>query len=191
MGKQWKTAGKKEQASKKGALFTKLSREIQVAVRLGGAKPSHNPRLKLALESARSHSLPKDTIKQAMAKSAGTHLSESILEILYEGFGPYGTAFLVLCLTDNRTRTVSEIRYLFKKHNGQLGKSGSVMWMFEKTLPAPADTPSASAEDKAEKIYKAKNQITLSREQKEKALALWKDLVNHRDCQSVYTNCSF
>ena len=132
MGKQWKTAGKLNQAEKKGALFTKLSREIQVAVRLGGLHSDSNHRLKLALETARSHSLPKDTIDRAIAKGQGQKSEDQIEELIYEGFGPHGIAVVVLCLTDNRVRTVSEIRHLFKKHKGSMGDSGSVMWMFDK-----------------------------------------------------------
>ncbi len=132
MGKQWKTASKLAQANKKGALFTRLSREIQVAVRLAGPHPENNHRLKLALETARSHSLPKDTIDRAIAKGSGQTPEDQIEEVIYEGFGPHGVAIIVVCLTDNRTRTVSEIRHLFKKHKGNMGESGSVVWMFEK-----------------------------------------------------------
>ena len=132
MGKQWKTAGKLTQAGKKGALFTKLSREIQVAVRLAGPHPENNHRLKLALETARAHSLSKDTIERAIFKASGQKEEDQIEEVIYEGFGPHGVAMIVHCLTDNRTRTVSEIRYLFKKNQGNIGESGSVMWMFGK-----------------------------------------------------------
>lgn len=132
MGKQWKTAGKLAQASKKGSLFTKLSREIQVAVRLAGPHPESNHRLKLALETARSHSLPKDTIERAITKGSGQKAEDQIEETIYEGFGPHGVAVIVHCLTDNRVRTVSEVRYLFKKHQGNMGESGSVLWMFDK-----------------------------------------------------------
>ena len=131
MGKQWKAAGKQEKSNKKGALFTKLSREIQVAVRLGGCFPENNHRLKLALEVARQYSLPKDTIKRALQKGSGNRSQEQIEEVTYEGFGPHGVAMVVLCLTDNRVRTVSEVRYLFKKQGGSLGESGSVMWIFD------------------------------------------------------------
>ncbi len=132
MGKQWKTAGKQAQAEKKGTLFTKLSKEIQVAVRLAGPHPENNHRLKLALETARSHSLPKDTIERAIAKGRGQKEGELIEEVVYEGFGPHGVAVIALCLTDNRARTVSEIRLMFKKYKGRMGESGSVMWMFDK-----------------------------------------------------------
>lgn len=132
MGKQWKTASKLTQAHKKGALFTKLSREIQVSVRLAGANPENNSRLKLALDNARMHSLSKDTIDRAILKASGQQEGDIIEEIIYEGFGPYGVAMIISCLTDNRTRTVSEIRFLLKKNKGNLGASGSVIWMFNK-----------------------------------------------------------
>ena len=138
MGKQWKTAGKEVQASKKGALFTKLSREIQVAVRLAGPYPENNSRLKLALEVARSYSLPKDTIKRAIHQGKGSTSEDQIEEVIYEGFGPYGVAMIVICLTNNRARTASEVRFIFKKHKGNMGESGSVMWMFEKVALAEA-----------------------------------------------------
>ena len=141
MGKQWKTAGKLEQAGKKGALFTRLSREIQVAVRLGGAHPESNHRLQLALSTARAHSVPKSTIERAIAKGSGQNTGEIIEELIYEGYGPYGVAIVLRCLTDNRTRTVSEIRHLFKIHGGQMGDSGSVLWMFDKMALVKAIWP--------------------------------------------------
>ena len=149
MGKQWKTAGKTAQAGKKGALFTKLSREIQVAVRLAGPHPENNHRLKLALETARSRSLPKDTIERAIAKGQGQKNEDQIEEVIYEGFGPHGVAMIVLCLTDNRVRTVSEVRHLFKKYQGNMGESGSVMWMFDKVSLVQAKKQTAEAEEEA------------------------------------------
>jgi len=131
MGKQWKAAGKKEQAEKKGSLFTRLAKEIQVAVRLGGALPENNPRLQMALNTARAQSMPKSTIERAIERGRG-HKGEELEEVLYEGFGPQGIALVLRCLTDNRTRTVSEIRHLFKIHEGQIGNTGSVLWMFDK-----------------------------------------------------------
>ena len=199
MGKQWKKAGKQEQASKKGALFTKLSREIQVAVRLGGPLPDNNPRLKLALQTARAHLLPKDTIKRAIAKGQGAKERDSTEEVLYEGFGPAGVAFLISCRTDNRTRTVSEMRCLFKKHKGHIGESGSVMWMFEKTTELPTKNQwtkdSITNIDQPEQVYskgewgyQAKHKVTLDTELEEKAKAILQEIKNHPDCQSVWTN---
>ena len=112
-----------------------------MAVRLAGPSSKSNPRLKLALEKARAHSLPKATINRAMEKGAGAKEGEHIEEVIYEGFAPHGMAFLVLCLTDNRARTVSEIRYLFKKHKGHLGEKNSVMWMFNKVSLVQAFCP--------------------------------------------------
>ena len=154
MGKQWKTAGKEVQASKKGALFTKLSREIQVAVRLAGPHPENNSRLKLALEMARSHSLPKETIKRAISKGSGQKSDNQIEEVIYEGFGPHGVAMIVICLTDNKIRTVSEIRYLFKKQQGSMEESGSVMWMFDKValVRARKKKKNFSQEEKGKKL---------------------------------------
>jgi len=150
MGKQWKTAGKLAQAEKKGALFTKLSREIQVATRLGGPHPESNHRLKLALDTARTHSLPKETIKRAISKASKKTPEDQVHEMFYEGFGPWGVAIIVHCLTDNRVRTVSEIRYLFKKHKGNMGDSGSVMWMFDKVcLVLASKAVIASPEEEA------------------------------------------
>jgi YebC/PmpR family DNA-binding regulatory protein len=133
MGKGWKKAGKLEMAQKKGALFTKLAREIAVAAKLGGADPEGNTRLKLAIAAAKEASCPKDTIERAIKKGTG-QLSDGaeIEEIMYEGYGPHGVGILVECQTDNRVRTVSEIRNAFKSHGGNMGESGAVAWMFER-----------------------------------------------------------
>ncbi len=130
MGKQWKTAGKQAQAHLKGALFTRLAREIQVASRLTGGDRSH-PRLQAALNQARLHSMPKNTIERAVAKGQGTGDQENLQELLYEGFGPFGLALIIKALTENHTRTAADIRFLFKSEGGSLGESGSVRWMFE------------------------------------------------------------
>jgi len=133
MGKGWKKAGKLEAAQKKGAIFTKLAREISVAARLGGGEPDMNSRLKLAIDAARAESCPKDTIERAIKKGTG-QLGESaqVEEIVYEGYGPHGVGIIVECQTDNRNRTVSEIRNVFKANGGNLGDSGAVAWMFER-----------------------------------------------------------
>jgi YebC/PmpR family DNA-binding regulatory protein len=133
MGKGWKKAGKLEAAQKKGALFTKFAREISVAAKIGGGDPEGNSRLKLAIDAAREASCPKDTIERAIKKGTG-QLDDGaqIEEIVYEGYGPHGVGILVECQTDNRNRTVSELRSVFKAHGGNLGESGAVAWMFEK-----------------------------------------------------------
>ena len=133
MGKGWKKAGKLEAAQKKGAVFTKVAREIAVAAKLGGGDPEANSRLKLAIAAAKEVSCPKDTIERAIKKGTGQLDDGSIVEeIVYEGYGPHGVGIIVECQTDNRTRTVSEIRNLFKSHGGNMGESGAVAWMFER-----------------------------------------------------------
>lgn len=133
MGKGWKKAGKLEAAQKKGAIFTKLAREIAVAAKLGGGDPLGNSRLKLAIDAAREASCPKDTIERAIKKGTGQLDDGSqVEENAYEGYGPHGVGIIVECQTDNRNRTVSEIRNLFETYGGNLGSSGSVAWMFDR-----------------------------------------------------------
>ncbi len=133
MGKSWKKAGKLDAAQKKGAVFTKLAREIAVAAKLGGGDPAANSRLKLAIAEAREASCPKETIERAIKKGTGQLDDGSVVEeIVYEGYGPHGVGIIVECQTDNRNRTVSELRNLFKSNGGNLGESGAVAWMFER-----------------------------------------------------------
>lgn len=133
MGKGWKKAGKLEASQKKGAVFTKLAREIAVAAKLGGGDPEGNSRLKLAIAAAKEQSVPKDTIERAIKKGTGQLDDGKIIEeITYEGYGPHGIGIIVECQTDNRTRTVSEIRNTFKANGGNMGESGAVAWMFER-----------------------------------------------------------
>lgn len=133
MGKGWKAAGKLENAAKKGALFTKFAREIAVAAKLGGPDPEANSRLKMAIADARAESCPKDTIERAIKKGSGQLDDGTIIEeCTYEGYAPHGVGVIVECQTDNRTRTVSELRLLFKSHGGNFGEPGAVSWMFER-----------------------------------------------------------
>lgn len=132
MGKSWKNPIKAENAAKKGAIFTKLAREIQVAAKMGGADPEYNARLRMAVDAAKKQSVSNDTIERAIKKGAGLIDGVQIEEILYEGYGPHGVGVLVETQTDNRTRTVADIRNLFKKSGGNLGEAGSVAWMFER-----------------------------------------------------------
>jgi YebC/PmpR family DNA-binding regulatory protein len=116
--------------ARRGSLFTKLGREIAVAARTGGADPDTNARLRLAILKARENSMPIDIIERAIAKAAGEADASQLDEIVYEGYGPGGTAVLVEALTDNRNRTVSEVRNAFGKNGGNLGETGSVAWVF-------------------------------------------------------------
>jgi YebC/PmpR family DNA-binding regulatory protein len=125
---------KKATDAKRGALFTKLTRAIQVAAREGGGDPDGNPALSLAIQKAKDASMPKDNIERAIAKGTGEGADADALEaVTYEGYGPGGVAVLVEALTDNRNRTGSEIRHVFSKHGGSLGEPGSVAYLFDKT----------------------------------------------------------
>ena len=118
------------QDKKRGKLFTKLIREITVAARMGGSDLDANPRLRLAVDKAKGQSMPKDNIERAIKRGAGELDGEDYQEMRYEGYGPGGTAVMVDCLTDNRNRTVAEVRHAFSKHGGNLGADGSVNYLF-------------------------------------------------------------
>ena len=118
--------------AKRGKIFTKLIREITVAARDGGGDPDTNPRLRLALLNARSANMPKDTSERAIKKGTGELGGDSLIESTYEGYGPGGTAVIVEVMTDNKNRTVSEIRRAFSKFGGNLGESGCVSWNFDR-----------------------------------------------------------
>jgi YebC/PmpR family DNA-binding regulatory protein len=124
---------KKAQDSKRGKLFTRLVREVTVAVRESGPDPEANPRLRLALEKCNKNSVPKDNLERAIKKASGEGADANAFEeIRYEGYGPGGVAIMVDTVTDNRNRTVSEVRHAFSKHGGNLGTDGSVAYLFEK-----------------------------------------------------------
>ena len=116
--------------AKRGALFTKLGREIAVAARTGGPDPDGNPRLRLAVLKARENSMPMDIIDRAIAKATGEGDASQVAEVVYEGYGPGGTAVMVEALTDNRNRTVADVRNAFGRGGGNMGESGSVAWQF-------------------------------------------------------------
>ena len=115
----------------RGKLFTRLIREIVVASREGGSDPDGNPRLRAAINTARGANMPKDKIERAIARGAGELDGEDYVESTYEGYGPGGVAFMVETMTDNKNRTVSEVRHAFNKNGGNMGTDGSVAWMFE------------------------------------------------------------
>jgi YebC/PmpR family DNA-binding regulatory protein len=124
---------KKAQDSKRGKIFTKLIREITVAARGGDPDPAANPRLRLAVDKALGANMTRDTIDRAIKRGSGAQEGENFDEIRYEGYGPGGVAVMVDCLTDNRNRTVSEVRHAFTKAGGNLGTSGSVAFQFTQT----------------------------------------------------------
>ena len=116
----------------RGKAFSKISRLIMAAVKMGGPKPEDNPRLSLAIDKARAANMPKDTIKRAIARASGTAEGADYEELTYEGYGPNGVAMLVETLTDNRNRTGGEVRLIFDRNGGSMGAAGSVAWMFER-----------------------------------------------------------
>ena len=120
------------QDAKRGKIFTKLIREITVAAKMGGGDASSNPRLRAAIDNALSNNMTKDTIERAVKRGAGGEDTSNLDELVYEGYGPGGVAVLVECMTDNRNRTVSEVRHAFTKFGGNLGTDGSVAYLFSK-----------------------------------------------------------
>jgi YebC/PmpR family DNA-binding regulatory protein len=118
------------QDKKRGKLFTKLIREITTAARVGGGDPATNPRLRRAIDEALTNNMPKDTVDRATKRGTGELEGVTLSEIRYEGYAPGGVAVIVDCLTDNRTRTVADVRHAFNKHGGNLGADGSVGYLF-------------------------------------------------------------
>jgi YebC/PmpR family DNA-binding regulatory protein len=131
---KWSTIKHKKGAAdaKRGKMFSKLIKEITIAARMGGGDAEGNPRLRTAVIAARTANMPKDNIERAIKRGTGEIEGVNYEEIVYEGYGPGGVAVLVEALTDNKNRTVAEIRHIFDKYNGNLGESGCVSWMFDK-----------------------------------------------------------
>ncbi len=131
---KWATIKHKKAAldSKRGKVFTRVIKEIAIAARSGGGDPDANPRLRTAITAAKAVSMPADNIKRAILRGTGDGEGGQIDEIMFEGYGPGGAAVMVATATDNRNRTVSEIRHMFGKNGGNLGEVGSVAWMFDR-----------------------------------------------------------
>jgi YebC/PmpR family DNA-binding regulatory protein len=170
---KWSSIKHKKGAAdkKRGKLFSKLSRAIIVAAREGGGDPAGNLALQNAIEKARSYSMPKDNIDRAIAKGAGTDDDGAVYEtVIYEGYGPSGVAVLVEALTDNRNRTASDVRHLFSKNDGNLGATGAVAWLFERTGLVLVDADGvdedelmlAAAEGGAEDIERDESQFRIT-----------------------------
>ncbi len=130
---KWATIKRKKAATdaKRGQIFTKIAKEIAIAAREGGPDPDVNFKLRLVIEKARAANMPKENIERAIRRGAGLEKGEALEEVTYEGYGPHGVALLVRVVTDNRNRSVSEIRRLFNKLGGSLGEAGCVAWQFE------------------------------------------------------------
>ncbi|MBC8524780.1 MAG: YebC/PmpR family DNA-binding transcriptional regulator [Chlorobium phaeobacteroides] len=140
---KWATIKRKKAATdqKRGNLFTKLVREITIAAKTGGGDPGGNPRLRLAIDTAKMNSMPNDNIQRAIKKGTGELEGVTYDEITYEGYGPGGIAIIIETATDNRNRTVADVRHIINRNNGSLGENGSVSWMFQRKgrLEVPRD----------------------------------------------------
>ncbi len=139
------------QDKKRGKLFTKLIREITIAARIGGGEIAANPRLRLAVDKAKSHSMPRDNIDRAIKRGSGNLDGVDYVEIRYEGYGPGGVAVMVDCMTDNKNRSVAEVRHAFSKFGGNLGADGSVSYLFNHVglLHYPAGSDEVAVMDAA------------------------------------------
>ncbi len=146
---------KAAQDAKKGKIFTKIIRELAVAARFGGGEPDTNPRLRKAISDAKGVNMPSDNIKKAIMKGTGQLEGVSYEEIAYEGYGPGGVAIYVETLTDNKNRTVSELRHIFSKNGGNIGESGCVAWMFERKGYIVVEKSQASEDDLLDTITEA------------------------------------
>src|ERR1700733_13902154 len=160
MGRSWIQGYKNEQAAKKGNLFTKLSKEISVASRLGGPDPDGNARLRAAVEEARHQSMPRENIERAIKKGAGLLEGVNYEDIMYEGFGPHGVAVMVECLTDNRNRTVSELKIIFREGGGNMGEISSVNWMFHRVGIIDGTNPKMPSDLEGEAIEVGAQAVT-------------------------------
>src|SRR5882762_3215231 len=189
---KWATIKHKKAAldAKRGKSFTRIIKEITIAARNGG-DPDSNPRLRPAILAAKGASMPADNIKKAIMRGTGELEGGQIEEVMFEGYGPGGAAVLVNVATDNRNRTVSEIRHVFTKNGGNLGEQGSVSWMFEREShdAVLAALHKAGIETvSAEVAMIPKNLIKLEGKTADAMLRLSEALEEHDDVQSVFSN---
>jgi YebC/PmpR family DNA-binding regulatory protein len=154
---KWSTIKRKKGAidAKRGKIFTRLIKEITVAARMGGGDPDANPRLRSAIASAKAENMPKDNIDRAIKKGTGELEGAVYEEITYEGYGPGGVAVLVDCMTDNKNRSVADIRHYFSKNGGNLGEFGCVAWMFDKKGTILVDKETIGEEELMDKALEA------------------------------------
>ena len=154
---KWATIKRKKAVldAKRGKIFTKLIKEITIAARAGGGDPAGNPRLRLAIDNAKAQNMPQDNIDRAVKKATGELEGVTYHELTYEGYGPAGVAVLVEVATDNKNRTVAEVRHIFSKSSGSLGETGSVAWMFDRKGVISMPAEGKSEEDVMELVLDA------------------------------------
>ena len=154
---KWATIKRKKAAtdSARGKIFTKIIKEITISARDGGGDPDANPRLRLAIQTAKGSNMPQDNITRAIKKGTGELEGVKYEEITYEGYAPGGIAMVIESVTDNKNRTVAELRHLISKHNGNLGESGSVAWMFDRKGVITVEKAGVSEDDLMELILDA------------------------------------
>ena len=191
---------KGRQDAKRGKIFTRLIKEITVAAKMGGGDPAANPRLRLAMDKAFDANMPKDNIQRAVDKGCGNLEGVEYIELRYEGYGIGGAALMVDCLTDNKTRTVADVRHAFNKHGGNLGTDGSVAFQFvhqgyllfapgvneEALMEAALEAAGFQAAD-GEVTMRAQNETELAGDEAEKMQKLIDALEDLDDVQDVYT----
>ena len=173
---KWSTIKRAKGAAdaKKGAIFGKLSKKISVAAKEGNSgDPALNFRLRVEIDKARALSMPNDNIERAIKKGLGKDGSAALEEVIYEGYGPGGAAFLIEAITDNKNRTVQNVKTIFMKNNGNLGAQGSVAWQFKKTEAGELESNAL---------------LDLTDEDLEKAHKLFEALEDDDDVTAVYTN---
>jgi YebC/PmpR family DNA-binding regulatory protein len=154
---KWSTIKRKKAAAdaKRGQVFTRLAREITVAAREGGGDPDTNFRLRLAVDKAKAANMPKDNIERAVQRGTGGGKDDELEEVTYEGYAPYGVAVLVQVLTDNRNRTVAEVRHVFNKQGGSMSEAGAVVWQFERKGYIAIEPDGADPDDIFERAVEA------------------------------------
>ena len=234
---KWSTIKRKKGAAdaKRGKIFTKLIKEITIAAREGGGDPAGNPRLRLAVDNAKAANMPADNIERAIKKAAGELEGVTYLELTYEGYASGGIAIIIEVATDNKNRTVADVRHIFSKHGGSMGETGSVAWMFDRkgiiSLQSIDSTEDeimdialeAGAEDlqteegffeiqtdlesfetvrnalvtadlkieNASLQWIAKNTVSVSGDEAEKAIKLIEAMEDNDDVQNEYSNADF
>lgn len=154
---KWATIKRKKAAvdAKRGKVFTQIIKEITVAARMGGGDPASNPRLRLIIDKAKANNMPAENIKRAIQRGTGELPGVSYEDVTYEGYGPGGAALLIESVTDNKNRTVSELRHLLERHGGKLGAANSVAWMFHKKGVISVPKANYSEDDLLEVILDA------------------------------------